>query len=57
MTYEFDDMMVVGVDDEEIARKLADEAMEEALAAGYDPSKKPFMFEMGVEEEGKRPEA
>ncbi len=57
MKFEFDEMVVVGCKDEEQARRVAEEAMEEALAAGYDPSKEVFMCEREEEEEGKKPEA
>lgn len=45
--YEFENMDMIGFESEEHARALAAEAMEEALAAGYDPTKKPFTFEDG----------
>lgn len=60
MTYSINGMTMAGFENEEQARKMAPEIMEEALAAGYDPTKKPFMCEVGEEddvEDPKKPEA
>lgn len=55
--YEFEDMDMIGFKSEEHAKAMAAEAMKEALAAGYDPSKKPFTFKDGDKdnEEEKKP--
>lgn len=55
--YEFEDMDMIGFKSEEHAKAMAAEAMDEALAAGYDPSKKPFTFKDGDKdnEEEKKP--
>lgn len=47
MTFECHGMMLDGFESEEQARRMAPEIMEEALMAGYDPARKPFMCENG----------